>query len=105
MSHAKYAVIFTSQRTFDNQASYDAMSKKMVEMVQTMEGFVSADSVRDSNGFGITISYWTSVESIKNWKAEKEHLEAQKQGKTSWYSSYTTRICRIEEEYSFSSDT
>ena len=101
ITQAKYAVIFTSQRTFGNQMSYEAMSEKMLNLVKGMEGFVKADSLRNADGFGITISYWTSLESIKNWKSEAEHTKAQELGKSLWYSSYTTKICRIEEEYSF----
>lgn len=97
----QYAVIFTSQRTFEDQNSYEAMSEKMMNMVQRMDGFVKADSLRDAKGFGITISYWTSLESIKNWKAESEHTKAQELGKFLWYFSYSITICRIEEEYSF----
>ena len=37
---------------------------------------------------------------IKNWKANNEHLYAQKMGKESWYSSYSVRIAKVEEEYS-----
>lgn len=100
-NQALYAVIFTSQRTNQDQQGYETMSEKMLTMVQNAEGFVKADSLRDSKGLGITISYWSSLESIKKWKAETEHLKAQELGKSSWYSSYTTKICRIEEEYHY----
>lgn len=97
----QYAVIFTSQRTPAEEASYEAMANKMIEMVQRMPGFISADSVRDANGLGVTISYWSSVEAIKQWKTQTEHLKAQELGKTLWYSSYSTSICRIEEAYNY----
>jgi len=49
---------------------------------------------------GITVSYWRDLESIKQWKNQAEHLEAQAVGKSRWYSAYTTRIALVERDYS-----
>ena len=46
-------------------------------------------------------SYWESLEAIKNWKANMEHLEAQEKGKTTWYKNYKVRIAKVEREYEF----
>ena len=43
------------------------------------------------NGIEITISYWPSVEHIKRWRQNPEHLKAQKQA-SKWYESYEVRI-------------
>ncbi len=98
----RYAVIFTSKRTKHSQDSYEAMAERMLEKVSLIEGFISTDSLKDRDGFGITVSYWTSIEAIKRWKEETDHQCAQKLGKDQWYSSYVVRICRIDEQYSFS---
>lgn len=92
-----YAVIFTSLRT-DVDNGYHEMADKMVELAQLQPGYLGMESVRD--GLGITVSYWESLEAIKAWKQQTDHLYAQKMGREQWYSAYTTRICKVEREYS-----
>jgi heme-degrading monooxygenase HmoA len=91
-----YAVIFTSIRT-EVDEGYAQMASKMVQLAATQPGFLGLESARD--GLGITLSYWDSLEAIKNWKANFEHLEAQKLGHEKWYSSFKTRICKVEKDY------
>ena len=53
------------------------------------------------NDIGITVSYWESLEAIKNWKQQTDHLVAQQKGRTNWYHWYKVRICKVEREYEF----
>lgn len=94
-----YAVIFTSQRT-DGDRGYGKMAEKMVELASEQKGFIGVESARD-NELGITVSYWDSLEAIKNWKENSIHKIAQEKGKAEWYKNYTVRICKVESAYSF----
>lgn len=58
------------------------MAERMVQLAQTMPGFLGLDSVRDQHGVGITVSYWQSEDDIKHWKQNAEHLHAQEAGKS-----------------------
>lgn len=91
-----YAVIFTSLRT-EGDNGYDAMSDRMVELARQQPGFLGFESARD--GVGITVSYWSDLESIRNWKANAEHLEAQRLGHQKWYAAFKTRIAKVERDY------
>lgn len=93
-----YAVIFTSVRTNVEQG-YAEMSNLMVDMAKQQEGFLGVESAR--NEIGITVSYWKDLESIKNWKNNVDHLQAQRMGKQKWYKSYKVRIALVEREYDF----
>jgi heme-degrading monooxygenase HmoA len=93
-----YAVIFTSLRT-EVEEGYADMANHMVELATGQPGYLGHESVRD--GLGITISYWESLEAIRQWKANTEHLLAQKKGRTDWYSAYKARICKVERDYGF----
>ena len=92
-----YAVIFTSLRT-PGDAGYAAMSERMVALAQVQPGYLGMESARE--GVGITVSYWTDLDSIRAWKANAEHLQAQALGHTQWYSAFTTRIAKVERDYS-----
>lgn len=93
-----YAVIFTSVRTTIDDG-YLAMAQQMEELAQQQPGYLGYESARET--VGITISYWQSLEAIKNWKQVSEHLIAQQYGREKWYSNYKTRICLVERDYSF----
>ncbi len=93
-----YAVIFTNLRT-DADNGYAAMADLMDELAKQQEGYLGIESVRD--GLGITVSYWTTLEAIKKWKYNTEHRQAQHNGRTAWYKSYKTRICKVERDYDF----
>ena len=93
-----YAVIFTSTRTKGNNG-YQEMSEKMETLAKKQDGFIGVDSAR--NEVGITVSYWKSLEAIRNWKKQTEHLQAQLKGEQDWYNWYKVRICKVEREYEF----
>ena len=93
-----YAVIFTARRT-DGDDGYDQVAKKMFDMTLQQPGCLGAESTRDEEGLGITVSYWDTEDSIKKWKAVAEHLAAQKMGKDRWYSRYELRVAKVERAY------
>ena len=93
-----YAVIFTSTQTDDTEG-YSEMAEKMETLARHQEGFIGIESAR--NTIGITVSYWKSLEAIKNWKANTEHLFAQQKGREQWYNWYNVKICKVEREYEY----
>lgn len=93
-----YAVIFSSRRT-EGDNGYGAMADEMMRMASEQPGFISVESVRDSSGYGITVSYWESLEAISGWKRNEDHRVAQEKGKREWYRDYKVRICKVEREY------
>ena len=96
-----FAVIFTSTQT-ETIEGYSEMAVKMENLAKQQKGFIGIDSAR--NEVGITVSYWESLEAIKNWKANTDHLFAQQKGREQWYNWYNVRICKVEREYEFTKD-
>jgi heme-degrading monooxygenase HmoA len=93
-----YAVIFSSIRTKAN-TGYSEMADLMVELAKQQDGFLGVESAR--NEIGITVSYWTDIDSIIKWKQNSEHLIAQDKGRKEWYKEYKTRISKVERDYGF----
>ena len=93
-----YAVIFTSQRAAGD-AAYAAMADRMVELARRQPGFLGVESARSHDGFGITVSYWTSEDAIRGWRAHVDHLAAQEAGRSTWYTQYSVRVARVERAY------
>jgi heme-degrading monooxygenase HmoA len=75
------------------------MSEEMATLAKQQDGYLGIESAR--NELGITVSYWRSLEDIKNWKANTQHHFAQRQGREKWYAHYKVRICKVERDYEF----
>jgi heme-degrading monooxygenase HmoA len=93
-----YAVIFTSLRT-EGDNGYDQMAGRMVELAMQQPGFLGLETARET--LGVTVSYWSSPEAIANWKAQAQHLVAQRLGKEKWYAGFKLRVCKVERDYAF----
>jgi heme-degrading monooxygenase HmoA len=91
-----YAVIFTSQLTADDN-DYADMAAKMLALAAKQAGFLGFESARED--LGISVSYWTDLESISQWKANIEHKEAQQLGRQKWYSAFKVRVSKVERDY------
>ncbi|MEC1472748.1 antibiotic biosynthesis monooxygenase [Bacillus haynesii] len=91
-----YAVIFTSART-NGDNGYKETAANMLKLAAAQPGFLGAESARDINGKGITVSYWESLEAIEKWKFHSEHLQAKEKGRTEWYSDFAVRVAKVED--------
>jgi heme-degrading monooxygenase HmoA len=103
-----YAVIFSSTRTVGEHADdsgYEYMANRMLALASTQAGYLGAESARGADGFGITVSYWDSLEAISVWRTHAEHRVAQETGKRVWYDHYELRIARVERAYAKSPAT
>ncbi|HUS96952.1 MAG TPA: antibiotic biosynthesis monooxygenase [Hyphomicrobiaceae bacterium] len=93
-----FAVIFSAQRT-SGDAGYGAMAARMTELALAQPGCLGAESARNDSGFGITVSYWRDEASIRDWKANADHIGAQILGQRRWYEHYTLRVAKVERAY------
>lgn len=93
-----YAVIFSSLRQGPDDG-YAATAERMLELAAQQPGYLGAESVRGTDGFGITVSYWTSEDAIRAWKANAEHAEARRRGRSAWYEHFEMRVARVERAY------
>lgn len=95
-----FAVIFTSLLRADDP-EYGQMADRMIALASEQPGFLGVESARGSDGLGITVSYWESLDSITNWRAHSEHRIAQERGIADWYARYELRISKVERAYGF----
>ena len=99
-----YAAIFTSQRADTEYELYAHTSEQMITLAQKQPGFLGVESVREEDGLGITVSYWTDRQAIKAWGEVAEHRVAMQLGRIEFYSWFQLRIARVETERSFGLD-
>ncbi|WP_265534165.1 antibiotic biosynthesis monooxygenase family protein [Pseudomonas saponiphila] len=96
-----YAVIFSSQRSAADP-DYDQAAERMLELARRQPGFLGVESARGADGFGITVSYWSSEAAILAWKHHAEHSAIRERGRKDWYQFFHTRVGKVERAYAFS---
>ena len=95
-----YAVIFRSIRTPHSEELYAEHSARMELLVKKIPGYISHHGQRDPiSREGTTISYFESLESIKQWREHLEHRETQKLGKELFYEKYEVQVVKVERKY------
>jgi heme-degrading monooxygenase HmoA len=57
------------------------VAEEMERLARLQPGFIHLESVRGTDGVGITISYWKSIEAARAWGRVPSHQAAQKLGK------------------------
>ena len=93
-----YAVIFTTIRT-DVDENYEETAHQMELLAKKQKGYLGIESARAT--IGITVSYWESLDAIRNWKNNLEHTVAREKGRAVWYQQYRLRVCKVERAYDF----
>ena len=95
-----WAVVFSSRRrATDADDGYGAAAQRMVDLAATYDGFLGIESARDPDGFGITVSYWSSEAAIRAWRDDAEHAHTRATGRADWYDHYELRVARVERAY------
>ena len=96
-----YAVIITTLLTGEDLDGYEEMSRRMAELGVRQPGYLGREGMTDGQGRDLTVLYYADDESIRAWKADVEHVEAQRLGKARWYECYTVEVARVERAYAF----
>ena len=72
-----------------------------IPAVKAVEIGLGVESARGPDGFGITVSYWDSLEAIRSWKDVPSHRATQARGKNTFYERYEVRVAIVERGYKF----
>lgn len=94
-----YLVTFTSLRDGEDAQGYADAAARMLALAAQQPGFLGAESVRDTDGVGITLSYWRSETDILAWKHQGDHAAVRARGRSDWYARFSVRVARVERAY------
>ena len=93
------AVIFVAQRSLDDDAGYRAAALEMDALAAAQPGYIGIDSVRGSDGLGITVSYWADDAAAKGWRDHPRHAATRDQGRGVWYTRYDLHVAEVTRSY------
>lgn len=98
-----YVVIFRARvRQFDEEYARQAALLRALALEQygCIEFHATTEGAEE-----IALSYWPDLASIQRWKADSEHLMAQRFGQERWYARYTVEIGEIQRRYAWPAAT
>jgi heme-degrading monooxygenase HmoA len=98
-----FAVVFASLRRAGDHG-YAAMAEQMMRLAAQQPGYLGVESARGADGFGLTVSYWATLEAIQAWRRHAEHVVARDGGRRDWYEGYELRVSRVERAYGWRRD-
>ncbi|MBB5104057.1 antibiotic biosynthesis monooxygenase family protein [Streptomyces spectabilis] len=93
-----YSVVFTARRAEEDHG-YAETSQRMDELVETLPGFLGADSAGTPGGLAITVAYFRDLDAIKAWRDDPEHRVARKRGREEWFERYVVHVGKVERSY------
>ena len=100
-----YAVIFEVEINKTKQEEYLSIASELKKQLVNMNGFISIErfsSLINENKI-LSLSFWEDEESIKAWKQNFDHNNAQRKGRDSIFKDYRIRIANVERDYTMES--
>ena len=94
-------ILFRSKLTAVAGADYDAMNAEMERRVRENPGFIDVKSFSAADGERLTVVWWRDEESLKEWRLQERHREAQQSGRAQWYEYYRMDVATITRSSNF----
>jgi len=101
---ARVVVLFRTGLTPDAGADYHAMAERMFERARTMPGFLDIRDYTGAEGERLAVIWWESLETLRAWREDVEHLAAQRQGRERWYAWFRLEVCERVRQSVFDRD-
>lgn len=92
---------------FRNRVRPEAMqanlvwAKRMSDLAESMPGYVSRKTFTAEDGERLTLVMFENEEAQRAWRMHPEHVEAQKKGRSEFYSEYSLLVCEPVRQTSF----
>ena len=92
-----YAVIFRATIR-EKDPDYEATAVHLRQLAMTR--YRCRDFVSMQEGTSeLTISWWDSLEDIKQWREDPEHRSARDRGRDQWYTDYRVEVVEVLRQY------
>ncbi len=94
-------ILFRSKLTGQAGEDYQAMNAEMETLVRQNPGFIDVKSYKAEDGERLTVVWWRDEESLREWRVQMRHREAQNAGRKKWYAYYKMEVANVTRESSF----
>jgi heme-degrading monooxygenase HmoA len=96
-------LLFKSQLRADiDLEDYQATRGRMMELVNTVPGFISCKTFRADDGETIAIAKFESAEALEKWRHHPDHVAAQRRDDEDFCESHWIQVCETVRDYGWS---
>ncbi|HUM13494.1 MAG TPA: antibiotic biosynthesis monooxygenase [Myxococcaceae bacterium] len=88
-------ILFRSRLTPEAGQDYQDLDAELERLVLDQSGYLQHKSYRAADGERLTIVWFRDQESLRNWKMQPRHLEAQRRGRERWYEFYEMEVAEV----------
>ena len=88
-------ILFRSKLTDQAGDDYQAMNAEMESLVRQNPGFIDVKSFKSEDGERLTVVWWRDEESLREWRQQVRHREAQSTGRKKWYEYYKMEVAGV----------
>lgn len=97
--------IFRSRLRPEHEKEYAEWAQKIYDLAVKMPGFISIKTFSAEDGERVSIVEFESEETMRAWREQSDHREAQDLGRKKFYSEYHIQVCKPLRDYSFPKKT
>ena len=94
-------VVFRSRIHPEYAEEFQRLADRMLELCQTMPGFISYKVYRNEDGERVSIHEWETADQLRAWRNHPEHREAQRLGRERYYQEFTSYVADTPRESRF----
>jgi heme-degrading monooxygenase HmoA len=88
-------ILFRSRLTSAAGADYQALDSELEGLVKENPGYVSHKAYLAEDGERLALVWFKDEESLRAWKTQPRHAEAQRRGQERWYEHYTLDVAQV----------
>jgi heme-degrading monooxygenase HmoA len=93
--------VFRNRLRPENVGEYQAWIQRMSALAKTMPGYISHKAFTAEDGERVTIVEFESEEAQRGWATHLEHIDAQRKGRSDFYSEYRLQVCNVVRDTGF----
>jgi heme-degrading monooxygenase HmoA len=82
---------------------YSAAFLRMLDLVQTIPGFVSFDGFSGEDGSELAVATFEDEAAVAAWRDHPEHVATRRRGREEFFDSYDITVARITRRYGWDS--
>ena len=97
--------VFRSRLRDSGHEAYMALAPRISALAQSMPGYISHKIFVAQDGERLTLVAFDDEASQRAWAQQVDHVAAKRQGRESFYASYSIQVCEVLRSSSFEADT
>jgi heme-degrading monooxygenase HmoA len=97
--------LFRSRLRPEHEAQYLVWAARIHDLAVKMPGFISFKAFSAEDGERVAIVEFESEETMRAWREQPDHRQAQDMGRKLFYSEYRIQVCQPIRDYSFPKKT